>query len=222
MDQNHSLVSIYCASTWVSLSEEREVYSSQINRASSEAGKSLLSGLCWPSGKTIRWYKLTEAGSPWPSLYLRRENFHSSMRMFFTFFRGSARWQVVCKAQHDYYFSKSSLFQLYSFFSLILTWFLFNQASHFHELIKVSRRLLQRTIVIYKSAFSVKSKHNKVNFQCWLCYFKPVTVLPNPLVKRNPCGLWELCPCPLSGLLIKKCPSSLQRFSGKTVGSPYW
>lgn len=36
--------------------------------------------------------------------------------------------------------------------------FLFNQTSHFHKLIKVSRRLLQRTIVIYKSTSSVKSK----------------------------------------------------------------
>ena len=87
----------------------------------------------------------------------------------------------------NYSCSSSSFF----FFPDIHMDFLFNQTSHFHKLIKVSHRLLQRTIVIYKSTFSVKSKYNKANFRCWLCYSKLAIVLPNPLVKRNPCRLWK-------------------------------
>lgn len=136
--------------------------------------------------------------------------------------------------QGDRWFAKPNMIIIFlnhtcsnfSFFPLIFTWFLFNQTSHIHELIKVSRRLLQRTIVIYKSTFSVKSKHNKVNFQCWLCYFKLVIVLPNPLVKRNPWRLWELFPCLFPGLHVTQVDEEVSfkfvKIFRRTIGLPYW
>lgn len=107
VDQNHPFVSIYCTQPGFPYLKSK---SCALNKYTSWVPKlvNCFCQLCTDLLKSRAHWELTaKACSFWPP-YLRRENFHSSVRMFFTFFWGSARWQVVCKAQHDHYFSNHS------------------------------------------------------------------------------------------------------------------